>query len=62
MRAHIMSSLGMAPPRRTTCPKMLGVAHAGARTAAATATNRLAASPYVVGTRRHVRCLQRASA
>jgi len=41
---------------------MLGAARAVARMAVATVSNRLATNLCVVGTRRHVRCIQRASA
>jgi len=41
---------------------MFGAARAAARTAVATVSNRLATNLCVVGTRRHVRRIQRASA
>ena len=55
-------ALGTAPPLRVTCPMRLGAARAAARTAVDTVSNRLATNLCVVGTRRHVRRIQRASA
>jgi len=55
-------ALGTAPPLRVTCPMMLGAARAAARTAVATVFNRLATNLCVVGTRRHVCRIERASA
>jgi len=55
-------ALGTAPPLRVTCPMMLGAARVAARTAVATVSNRLATNLCVVGTRRHVRRIQKASA
>jgi len=55
-------ALGTAPPLRVTCPMLLDAARAAARTAVATVSNRLATNLCVVGTRRHVRRILRASA